>query len=128
MKAVVLILNLALLGFTVLVTITDGPATTAPYIFFNLWLLLTLVFSPVAVWRTVPSLKVAAMACNAILLGFICWALIDQYPHPAEEGLVPFIVMMFLVPVVNLLALMLGLRRRRVNTDPVAGVHFGLTL
>lgn len=34
------------------------------------------------------AMRVVAIACNFVLLGFTCWAFVDQYPHPSEEGLV----------------------------------------
>ena len=36
--------------------------------------------------------------CNLVLLGLVCWALIDQYPHPEEEGVIAFAVLTVLTP------------------------------
>src|SRR5512138_2321199 len=130
MKTVALIFNLVLFGFTCLVMVTDGPPTETAYIVFTLWTLLTLVISPLVIYRSFnrPVTRIVGMIFNVVLLGFLCWALADQYPHPNEEGFIPFVALMFLTPVLNLVMLFLGLKAGRAAVAGNANIHFGLTL
>ncbi len=108
MKIVAVICNIVLFLFTCVVLVVDGPATEAAYVVFTLWLLLTLIFSAVVISRRTasPVLTIAAIVCNVVLLGFTCWAFVDQYPHPDEEGFVAFTVLIFLTPILSLAALL----------------------
>lgn len=53
--------------------------------------------------RTV--MKVAAAVSNIVLLGFVCWAIADQYPHPEEDGLIAFTVLIVLTPILSVVAI-----------------------
>jgi len=51
-------------------------------------------------------MKIAAMVCNIVFFGFVCWALVDQYPHPEEDGVIAFTMLMVLTPILSLVALL----------------------
>jgi hypothetical protein len=51
-------------------------------------------------------MKIVAIICNIVLLGFVCWALVDQYLHPKEDGVVAFAVLMGSTPILSLVALL----------------------
>ncbi|MBZ5500346.1 MAG: hypothetical protein LAP85_28460 [Acidobacteriia bacterium] len=53
-------------------------------------------------------LRVVAVICNIVLLGFTCWAFVGQYPHPEEDGLIAFTVLMVLTPILCLVVLFRG--------------------
>ncbi len=53
-------------------------------------------------------MRITAMAFNMIHIGFVCWAFVDQYPHPEEDGFVAFLVMMVLTPILSLVVLFRG--------------------
>jgi formate hydrogenlyase subunit 3/multisubunit Na+/H+ antiporter MnhD subunit len=136
MKIVAVICNIVLFGFTCLVLLVDGPPKGASYIVFTLWLLLTLILSSVVIsrggasdgWLGLPMkrkaleeqkktddlsststvIRIVAIICNIVLLGFTCWAFVDQYPHPEEDGLVAFTVLMVLTPILSLVVLFRG--------------------
>ena len=55
----------------------------------------------------------AAGLCNIFLLGFICWALYDQYPHPAEAGFIPYVALTLLAPVLSIVTLFFVAPRSR---------------
>ena len=42
---------------------------------------------------------------NILLLGLVCWAVVDQYPHPEEEGVVAFTVLTVLTPILSAVVL-----------------------
>jgi hypothetical protein len=112
MKPLVLVCNIVSLGFTLLVLATDGLATKASYIVFTLLLILIPIFTLLALARprTFPAkaatiLRLAAI-CNLVLLGFVCWALVDQYPHPNEPGFVPYAILMILTPILSAVVLL----------------------
>jgi len=114
MKTLTVLCNAALFGFTCLVLMTDGAPTQAIYILFALLLLLVPIFTVIAVvasaWRT--PLGPIAMVCNIVLLAFACWAFIDQYPHPEEEGFVAYLVVVALAPVLSVVWFLWGGHRR----------------
>ncbi len=111
MKIAAITLNVVLFLFVCLVILTDGPPREPAYIACTLLSLLIPVLSAIVIWRfgsnsahrTAPFV---ALACNVIWLGFTCWALVDQYPHPKEEGLVAFVFLMVLTPIISLAALL----------------------
>ena len=120
MKITAIVLNIALFLFTCMVLVTDGPPQEASYIVFAVWSQLTLILTPVAIsllwpgsgWirnvRTKDLMLFAAIILNIVNLGFVCWALVDQYPHPDEEGFIEYAVLLVLVPIVSLVVLYRG--------------------
>ena len=52
-------------------------------------------------------MKIIAIICNIVFIGFVCWAFVDQYPHPKEDGIIAFTVLMVLIPILSLLVLFL---------------------
>jgi hypothetical protein len=145
MKIVAVICNIVLFAFTCLVLVTDGPPKGASYILFTLWLLLTLILNSVVISRSGASdgwlglhmnrktlegkkiddlsstsivMRVVAIICNIILLGFTCWAFVDQYPHPEEDGVITFAVLMVLTPILSLVVLF-----RNGESDGWLGLH-----
>jgi hypothetical protein len=53
-------------------------------------------------------MKVIAITFNIVFFGFVCRAIIDQYPHPKEEGIIAFTILMVLTPVLNLVVLLIS--------------------
>lgn len=129
MKIMVIIFNIVLFGFTCLVTLTDGPPREAGYIVFSLLLVLVPILNVVMISRSGTSggwlgfhlkqkasaeqrkmdntssistvMKIVAIICNIVLLGFACWAIIDQYPHPREAGVIEFGLLVILTPIIS---------------------------
>ena len=116
MKVLTVLCNLVLFVFTCLVLATD-PAPTGPaYIVFTLLLLLIPLLTVFALARSRAgtdassvqangrgrtAMERAAGLSNVVLLGFVCWAIIDQYPHPEEDGVVAFTVLAVLTPILS---------------------------
>jgi hypothetical protein len=50
-------------------------------------------------------MKIVAIICNIVFFGFVCWALVDQYPHPEEDRVIAFTVLMMLTPILSLAVL-----------------------
>ncbi len=115
MKTVALLCNVVLVGFTGLVVATDGAPTAPVYVAFTLLVVLIPLFTIFVLaatrsrraWTPVP--RITAL-CNIALVGFAVWAIVDQYPHPAEPGLVPFTALLLLTPILSAFTL---LRRGR---------------
>jgi hypothetical protein len=112
MKTFVLVLNIVSLAFTLLVIAGEGVSTEAIYIVFTLLMILIPIFTFLALARprTFPVkativLRLIAM-CNLVLLAFVCWALVDQYPHPNEPGFVPYVTVVFLTPILSAVVLL----------------------
>lgn len=107
MRILAIICNIVLFLFIGLVLATDGLPTETAYMVFTVWSFLTLILSAAVLSRRAPSLvtKIAATVFNVVMLGHAGWALMDQYPHPREEGFVPFVILLLVTPVLNIVAL-----------------------
>lgn len=115
MKIMAIICNVVSFGFTCLVLVTDGPPQGAAYVVFSLLLLAVPILSVVVFLRFSRSIimKTAAGIGNIVLLGFTCWAIVSQYPHPEEEGVVAYTVLLVLTPLLSLAALLKKKRKDR---------------
>lgn len=111
MKIVAVICNIVLFLFTCLVLLTDGLPKEAGYIIATLLVLLTPPFTLAVFFRSGVSdgrpglqmdTRTVAIICNIALLGFICWSLLGQPPHPQEEGFVAYVVLSALTPILSL--------------------------
>ncbi len=117
MKVLVVLCNVVLLLFTCLVLATDGVPGEPAYVALTLSLLAVPIFTVVAVLRggakPVWPGRFAAIG-NAVLLGVVCWALVDQHPYPAEEGFLAYAVLTVVTPVLSAVVLLrAGTPRRR---------------
>jgi hypothetical protein len=136
MKIAVIILNIVLVLFTLMVSLTDGTPTQTSYIIFSIFLFLVPLLNVVVIYRLgmrygwlgfkakqtafngqdnvnrISSndsiLKIAPIICNVILLGFTIWALIDQYPHPSEPGLVEYELVVLFTPILSAVVIWLS--------------------
>jgi amino acid transporter len=136
MKIAAIICNIVLFIFTCFVLITDGPAGEASYIVFTLLLLLVPIMNIVLMlrsrinnsWSTFnmrskvpeeqgkvdappsiyPFMKIIGVILNIVLTGFICWAIIDQYPHPKDPGFLIYMLLVIFTPIISLITILTG--------------------
>jgi hypothetical protein len=117
MKFVALICNIVLFAFTCFVLLVEGPPVTSIYVVFTLWALSTLMLSAVVMARSgAGALRTVAIVANVVFVAFVCWAIVDQYPHPEEDGVIAMAVSMVLTPLLSLAVL-----ARRVTPFASAG-------
>jgi hypothetical protein len=115
MKTLAIIGNVVAFVFTAWVTVTDGFPDRAIYIIFLLGHLVVPAFTVFVLSReradggAITELERPAALANLALLAAIAWALVEQYPHPREEGFVWYVSVVILVPILNIVVL---LRRR----------------
>ena len=133
MKLLTVVFNIVLVVFTCLVLITDGLSKEVGYILLTLLLLFVPIFNLIIIFNSRanndwldfhlkrkaaegriktddtsirrPVLKIIAIICNIVLLGFSVWAFASQYPHPKESGFILFAVIVFITPVLSLVTL-----------------------
>ncbi len=127
MKALAVICNIVLFVFILFVLAVDGAPEELPYIVFTLLALLIPLLTVFAIaWsgtgglrrmdanvpgtqQVVSPRKVLAgriaLISNVVLLGFVFWAFVEQYPHPPEQGLIAFMVLMALTPIISIVVL-----------------------
>lgn len=133
MKTLTVLCNIVLFGFTCFVLVTDGPPKEAGYIVFTLLVVLIPILNVVVLFRSgagdgwvglhmkrkaleaqpktdalssrSTAIERVAAICNIVLLGFVCWALVDQYPHPEEEGVIAYALLMVLTPILSVVVL-----------------------
>jgi len=107
MKTVAVICNAVLFTFTGFVLATDGAPTKAAYVVIALVLLMTPIVTVFGLARRAAGdvARRAAAACNVLLLALVCWALVDQYPHPSEPGFIEYVIVTVLTPLLSVVAL-----------------------
>ncbi len=109
MKPLTVLCNAISFASTTLVVTTDGVPRIPVYVVLALLLLLVPLFTVFAVVRRKTE-RVAAV-CNIILLGFVCWAVIEQYPPPEGVGVFAFAAFIALTLTLSAAALFLISRR-----------------
>jgi hypothetical protein len=151
MKIAAVIFNIAMFAFTGLVTLTDGIPENAGYVVFTLLMFLVPILNVVIICRSAAALSwlgigptrnasdagdkihgstltstimhIVGIVCNLVLLAFVCWAIVDQYPHPEESGVIEFEILVFLTPILSAVVLFIsgamdgwvGLHPHRMN-------------
>jgi hypothetical protein len=133
MNLIACILNVLFFGFTFMVIITDGMSKQVLYNIFAFLLLLVPIFSVIVIFNStardgwlnfrlkrkakdehtmnesnsslITNTKMAASISNIVLIVFSICAIVDQYPHPDEEGYIPYLVFVFLTPVFSAVTL-----------------------
>lgn len=132
MKLITVFLNVAMFVFTSFVLLTDGIPKEVGYIIFTILLLFVPIFNLVIILRNradygwldfhmkmevlkeqpkpnellskIRILKIVAIICNIVLLGFACYAFVNQYSqHPKESGFILYAVIVFLTPILSLM-------------------------
>jgi hypothetical protein len=114
MKTLALLCNVTLLGFVALVLATDGPPREAIYVVFNVLLVMVPLLTVFVLARGgSPAFRRWAAVGNLVLFATTCFAVADQYPgHPAEEGLIAFVVVTMATPLISAVTLFLVAGRR----------------
>ncbi|MBP1634186.1 MAG: hypothetical protein H6Q10_760 [Acidobacteria bacterium] len=115
MKTLAVLCNVVLFTFTCFVLATDGAPAKAVYIIFTLLLLMTPAFTVFVLARRTAGdgARWAAAICNVLLLAFVCWALVDQYPHPSDPGFNEYVVAVVVTPLISAVVLLRGRLARR---------------
>jgi hypothetical protein len=134
MKLIALVCNVVFFLFLCFVIKTDGISGEAFYITFTFLSLLIPVFNVIIIlrsgtndgwfgihikkseepgklvrWLTLSStVKLITVIINLTWMAKTCWIMIKEYPHPEEEGFVVFVVVMFLTPVITIVAVLLS--------------------
>jgi hypothetical protein len=131
MKIIAIICNVVLFVFTGIVLVTDGTPTDTAYIIFTLLVLLIPIFNVVVLTRsgvdngwldlqkktleeqrkiddlssTTIVMKIGAFICNIVLFAFTWWAIVDQYPHSEEDGVIAYTLLIVLTPILSVAVL-----------------------
>lgn len=106
MKIAAIICNIVLFGFAGLLIIVEPPKGAA-YVVFSFLLLLVPIISAVVLSRFSmnTAMKIVAAISNIVVLGFTAWAVVSQYPHSKEGGVIAFTVLIVSTQILSLLAL-----------------------
>ena len=105
MRIAAIVCNVLLLAFTCVVLATEGAPRDPEYVVYTALVLLAPLLNVWALLRTSAGLRKAAVAANVLLIGCTIWALVDQYPHPEESGVVAYAILMLLTPVLTTVVL-----------------------
>jgi hypothetical protein len=109
MKTVAILCNVVLAALTSMILATEGLPGRPVYLGFTLLMILAPVMAVFAMTRR-PSgagrgASMTAAAGNLVLVGFVCWAMVAQYPYPEGAGVVPYAVLALAAPVLSLAVL-----------------------
>ncbi len=108
MKIVAVICNVICWSFFCMVMMTDGPPQGAD-IFWAVFPFVMPVFNVVVLrFLRLPgrAVNLAAMVGNVIWLVIAIWVIAARYPsHPEEEGLLAFVALLALTPLLSIVAL-----------------------
>ncbi len=120
MKVAAVVCNVVLFLFTCMVLVTDGMAKDAIYVVFTFLLLLMPVVNVAVLLRGAGAawLRPGAVIGNILLVASTVLAIVDQYPHPNEEGFVAYLVVLLLTPILSALVLLRGGRSGRPHNAP----------
>ena len=119
MRTAAVVCNVVLVAFTCLVMATDGVSREVPYVVFTFLLLAVPTLTAALLVRrgphrtdratdSSPAIRRASqigVLCNIWLLATACWAIYDRYPHPNEEGFLPYVAVVLLAPILSIAAL-----------------------
>ena len=119
MGTVAITANALLSAFTLLVLVTDGAPTDPVYILYTALVVAIPLLSGYLLVRGLARRdrlgagrrRTAAIVGNLVLAGASVWAVVDQYPHPEEEGLVAYLLLLGLTPILNVIAFLFAGRR-----------------
>jgi hypothetical protein len=113
MKVLVIIFNIVLFLFTFFVLVTDGLPVQVRYMFATMWVVLTPVITIMVIYLSrskysgiyfkTNSLKVLAVVFNIALIVYAAWGIFQT--HPAEVGYIPYLVLVSLTPILNLITI-----------------------
>lgn len=119
MKIIAVFCNVIFWGFFCMVMMTDGPPQGADI----LWAVLPFVMPVfnVLVLRLLSSpgraASLAAMIGNAVWLVLAVWVIAERYPsHPEEEGLLAYVALLALTPLLSMVALYTKLKSARLES------------
>ncbi len=103
MRIAAIVCNAVLLPFTLLVLVTDGPPTALPYVVLALLLLGVPILTLLVLGRRDQRAGVrnATALANVALLALACWVVADQYPHPADPGVIPYTILVLVTPALS---------------------------
>jgi hypothetical protein len=113
MKILTVICNVVFWGFFCMVMLTDGPPMGSDILWS--WIPLLVPIFNVVVIRVLSSpsraAKLVALVSNIAWMGLACWLVMVRYPsHPKEGGLIEFVALMALTPLLSVVAIYLSLR------------------
>jgi hypothetical protein len=133
MNLIAAIFNITLFLFTCLQIINRGVSDVPIYIILTLLLLLVPILNLIMIlsgarnsnWYSfhvkrhstnshsnhedIPYMdtfiKVMVLTFNCVLFGISCWAIVDQYPHSKDDGVLIFTLIVLLTPIISLLTI-----------------------
>lgn len=113
MKTLAMLCCLALLAFTVLVLVVDGPPAGAPFVALMLLALLVPLGSLVVLARSSRGSVAGLLLAigNLALLFLAVWAIANRIPRLEEKGTVAYALLLVLAPLLSLVALIKARRR-----------------
>jgi hypothetical protein len=114
MKTLAVLCNVVLAAITCAIVATEGLPAKPVFLAFTLLMMLVPAVAVAAIrWRpaagrrspgSVATLGIAAVGC-LVLLGFVCWALVSQYPYPEGASMIPLGALALLTPALSLVVL-----------------------
>ena len=114
MKTLTVLCNVVLAAMSVVEVVTEGlPERPSQWVLAAL-IVLVPIFTVYVITRSPgrggASVPGPAVIGNLVLLGVTCWVAVAQYPYPEGPGVLPFVALAILTPVLSLAALRRAVR------------------
>ncbi len=111
------VLDVVLAAFTALVIAGEGMPKEAVWAAFTVLAVAIPLASAAVLWwtrtrggRRAGAIEQATVIANALLLAGAGWAVVRTYPHPPEDGVVAYAVILLAAPIATVAALLGGAR------------------
>lgn len=124
MKIFAIVGNALLFLFTALLLAEEPPSKEVLYLLLTVLLLLVPILNVIVLLRARKTpltalVKHPTILANVLLFATSVRAIVAQYPHPKEDGVVEYAVLVLLVPILTVVALFTG-RRSQEQLSPSA--------
>ncbi len=118
MRTAALCCNLVLFVSICLTLFTEGIPTQTIYVLFTLLSLVVPLLTLAVILRG--GARGVAIAANVLLFACVAWAGIAQYPYAEGNGIIPFVALMVVTPILSLAVLLKRAKSARQVGAPAA--------
>lgn len=115
MKTLAVVCNVVLFAFTLFVILTEGASKDPVYVVFGVMLIAIPIVNVILISRMRKNdmdanqdttARVGVAIGNLVMLGLAVWAIIDQYPHPDEAGVIEYTILVLGTPILSMFVML----------------------
>lgn len=131
MRVTAIVCNIIMCVLTSLVVISEGVSNELIYQGFTLFMLLVPIMSTFILIKSVmprstklfkSSAYLVATILNILMVAFLVLAMVDQYPHPKEDGFITYVIIVAITPIINTFVLYRLFKGTRLSNEKSASI------